>query len=529
MKTQPRWFKGSSITRFPKMARDITVDVAIIGGGMTGISAGHFLKKAGVKVAVVEKNRIGTGETGNTTAHLTYVTDPRLTRLAKTFGKENAKSVWDGTRYALDVIQDIVQEEEIECDFARVPGFLHLPREESIDLDLKAKLKAEAALAQSLGFEASFVDSAPVVNRPAIRFPNQGQFHPLKYLSALARTVSGDGSYVFEHSEATEFTKDPFKIKINGHTLTCNYIVVATHVPILGETNLLTGTLFQSKITGYSSYAIGAKLPKGSVNAACYWDTNDPYDYIRIDTQPTHDYVIYGGNDHKTGQETSAESRFERVEAKLLSLFPKAKVHSRWSGQVIQTNDALPLIGEIVPGQFIATGFIGNGILFGTLAGVMARDAYLQRKNKWIDLFSVRRKTFGATWDFIKENADFPYYLVKDRLKVLEDKKPAALARGEGKILKVDGQKLACYRDEHGTLHKVSAACTHLGCLVHWNDAEKTWDCPCHGSRFKPTGEVIAGPAETPLEPIKESRQKETNKKAKKQLSKPRVSAKRSK
>ena len=262
MKTQPRWFKGIPLRKFPKMTRDITVDVVIIGGGMTGISAGYFLKKAGATVAVVEKNRIGTGETGNTTAHLTYVTDPRLTQLANTFGKDDAKSVWRGTRHALDAIQSIIEDENIECDFARVPGFLHLPRNEPINPELNAELKTEAALAQTLGFDASFIDAAPIVNRPAIQFQNQGQFHPLKYLSALSETVSGDGSHIFEHSEAKEFTKDPLKIKVNGHTLTCKYIVVATHVPILGETNLLTGTLFQSKITGYSSYAVGRETPQ---------------------------------------------------------------------------------------------------------------------------------------------------------------------------------------------------------------------------------------------------------------------------
>jgi Rieske Fe-S protein len=198
------------------------------------------------------------------------------------------------------------------------------------------------------------------------------------------------------------------------------------------------------------------------------------------------------------------EERYKKLEEMLGRLIPTAKVDRRWTGQVIETNDGLPYIGETAERQFVATGFAGNGMTFGTLAAMMATDAILGQKNPWADLFSVnRKKVRGGTWDYITENVDYPYYMLRDWLKGAEADQPSQVKRGDGKILKIDGERVACSRDEDGKLHAVSAVCTHMGCLVHWNSTEHTWDCPCHGSRFEATGEVIGGPAEKPLEEVK--------------------------
>lgn len=505
MNTESRWMRENPLPSFPALDRNMTVDAAIVGGGMTGISTAYLLKRAGLKVALLERHRLASGETDHTTAHLTYVTDQRLTKLIRIFGRDHAQAVWDAGRAALQEIRTLVDEQRISCDFSAVPGFLHFPRDRELDAPALDLLKQEALLATELGFEAAFIPCAPLVNRPAIRFANQAQFHPLKYLAHLASRIPGGGSHIFENSEIREFDKSPLRIKSNGHWITCRHLVIATHVPLLGENNMLSGTLFQSKLSGYSSYVVGAKLPSGTAAPACYWDTDDPYDYVRIDRQLDHDYVIYGGDDHKTGQESDTEACFAHVGRKLLTLLPQAVIDCRWSGQVIQTNDGLPLIGEILPGQFIATGYIGNGIMFGTLAAMMARDAFAGIKNPWAELFDPhRKKILGGTWDYVKENADYPYYLLKDRLKTAEGTSLSELARGDGKILRLYGQKVACHRDEQGNVHIVSPSCTHMGCLVHWNNGEKTWDCPCHGSRFTPEGEVIAGPAEEPLVKLKQ-------------------------
>jgi len=267
----------------------------------------------------------------------------------------------------------------------------------------------------------------------------------------------------------------------------------------MGKCNVLNATLFQSKLALYTSYVLGARLPRGLVPEALYWDTTDPYYYLRIDRQRDADYAIFGGEDSKTGQEE--DGVFERLEQKLKQVLPQAEVQHRWLGQIVETNDGLPFIGENSGRQFVATGFCGNGFTLGTLSAVMARDRFLKRKNPWFDLFRVdRRKFHGGTWRYLKENLDYPFYMVRDRLTRAESDSVADLKFGEGKIVKLDGKKVAAFRDDTGKVNLHSPVCTHMKCIVRWNAADKTWGCPCHGSRFKPTGEVFSGPAEAPLE-----------------------------
>jgi Rieske Fe-S protein len=265
----------------------------------------------------------------------------------------------------------------------------------------------------------------------------------------------------------------------------------------------LGADLFQSKLVLYTSYAIGAAVPPGLIPQAAFWDTSDPYYYLRVDRGTGTDYAILGGEDHRTGQEHDTRSVFDRLEKRFLEIIPEAVVDKRWSGQVIVTNDGLPFIGETARSQFAATGFAGNGMTFGTLGGMMAVDAALHRYNPWQKLFDPGRKQAGGgIWDSIKQNAEYPYYLIRDRLAPTESDSIADVAPRQGKIISLDGKKIAAYRDAAGKLSLCSPVCTHLKCIVDWNNAEETWDCPCHGSRFRPTGEVISGPAEHPLEKL---------------------------
>jgi Rieske Fe-S protein len=335
-----------------------------------------------------------------------------------------------------------------------------------------------------------------------VRFPNQAKFHPLKYLAGLLQRL-GRKCHVFERSEVSEVQEDPLVVKVNGQEVHCGYLVIATHVPLTGIKSVLRAAVFQSKLIPYSTYAVGARAPKNSVPEALFWDTNDPYRYLRVDRHPRHDYLIYGGEDHKTGQERNPKACFERLERALAHLVPNAEPTHRWSGQVIETTDGLPFIGEVTDKQFVATGFAGNGMTFGTLAASMAADAVAGRKNPWKELFSPgRTKLLAGAWDYIKENLDYPYYLIRDRLAGAEATSLSSLKRGQGKILRLHGERVAAYRDDDGKVTTVSPVCTHLGCHVRWNSAERTWDCPCHGSRFEPSGKVIAGPAEAPLEQV---------------------------
>lgn len=486
---------------FGRVNRDGTYDVVIIGAGITGLTAAYLLKQAGKKVAVIEKGRIADAETGHTTAHLTQVMDRRLTELVDGFGKERARLAWEGGVAAINTIEAIAGRERIDCQFQRVPGFLMSPITEDATTQDVESLEAEAELARELGFDALFVSAAPVFNRPAIRFANQAVFHPLMYLFELAKRIPGDGCDLFEESEMTDVLDDPQAVEVERHRLQCQKLVIATHVPLVGKAGFVNATLMQSKLAAYSSYVIGAEVEKGTVPYASFWDTKQAYHYLRVEPREHTDYVIFGGEDHRTGQETNTDECYERLEKVLSAYLPGVTVDHRWSGQVIETPDGLPYIGEEIENQFIATGFAGNGLTFGTLSGMMACDWVLGRENPWSDLFSTDRRALRkGLWNYLKENFSFPHHLIRGFLETPEADSVAEVHPGEGKVLKMDGHRCAVYRDHDGQVTMLSAVCTHMGCLVRWNKAAETWDCPCHGSRFNTDGGVIAGPAETPLE-----------------------------
>jgi len=499
MNTTPYWADTSRIKSFPALSRNVSVDVAVIGGGITGITTAYLLKKAGATVALIEREQMTALDTGHTTAHLTYVTDLRISGLVKNFGRDHARAVWEAGEAAIQQINSIIEEAGVDCEFSSIPGYLHAPVRGATSSE-KERLLEDAKLAAELGFDAAFVEKAPLVERPAVRFSNQAKFHPDKYSAALLKEIAGGGCRIFEGTAVEEICDNPLSIKANGHVVKCGHVVIATHVPLQGLSSTLSAALFQTKLSPHTSYAIGAKIPKGIAPEVSFWDTNEPYDYLRIDRHKECDYAIFGGGDHKTGQAREPARRFRELEQRLKALISDAKVDHCWSGQVIGTNDGLPFMGETAPKQFVATGFSGNGMTFGTVAAMMARDFITGHKNPWQELFDVNRKMIrGAVWDYIRENKDYPYYFVKDRLAIPDAKSLRVVKRGGGKIVRMNGKKLAVFRNTTGKLSIKSAVCPHLGCIVQWNGAEKTWDCPCHGSRFKATGEVIAGPAESGL------------------------------
>jgi glycine/D-amino acid oxidase-like deaminating enzyme/nitrite reductase/ring-hydroxylating ferredoxin subunit len=502
-KTQakPAW-DAVPLPHYPQLTQSEQFDVVVVGGGITGLSAAYFLKQAGKRVCVLERDRIGSGDTGHTTAHLTCITDARLAQLVKTFGEEHAALAWHAGNYAMDVIEQVVQANQLACEFRRVPAFLHAAQEND-EADIQELLE-EAELAGQLGFDVTTVQRVPIVDRFGMCVRNQAKFHPRAYLSGLAALVDGQGSKIYEQTEVSTVEDDPLAaVTSEDVRVACDFVVIATHVPLVGKSSWLSSAFLQSRLAAYSSYVVSGRLPAGAAPDLSLWDTADPYNYLRVDSLEDGVRVVLGGKDHKTGQETNTDEHYRQLEEMLLQLFPTARLEHRWSGQVIKPHDGLPFIGESSERQFIACGYNGNGITFGTIAGLMARDAMLNRENPWQELFSLDRKRVrGAVWEYFKENLDYPYYLLADRLTARTDGSAGEIASGTGKVLKLDGQRVACARDESGQLHQVSAVCTHLGCLVRWNSAEQTWDCPCHGSRFHPTGEVLAGPAESPLSPV---------------------------
>jgi glycine/D-amino acid oxidase-like deaminating enzyme/nitrite reductase/ring-hydroxylating ferredoxin subunit len=512
MDTTSYWIDSAPLPRFPKLDRDVEVDVAVIGGGIVGITTAYLLKRAGRTVALLERERCARVDTGHTTAHVTAVTDLSRQEIAKTFSKEAARAVWDASSAAIDQIVTNIRAEDIACDFRWVPGYLHTPLEPEDEKEQrKARewLEQEAEVCRELAIESAFTDAVPYFNLAGVKFAHQALFHPRRYLAALVQKIPGKGCHVFENSEASEVQEKPLAVRVGDRTVRCQHVVMGTHNPLVGNAGVFGATLFQSKLALYSTYAIGAKIPAEKLPEASWWDTADPYNYLRVERKRGYDYAILGGEDHKTGQQEDTHEPYRKLEARLKKFIPEAEVAHRWSGQVIDTNDGLPFIGELVEKQFGATGFAGNGMTFGTLSAMMATDWALGRKNPWSELFDPGRKNVqGGAWTYLKENKDYPYYLVRDWVGGAEGKSLRALKKGQGKVLHLDGRKVAAYRNDNGEVSLCSPVCTHLKCIVGWNEAERTWDCPCHGSRFKPTGEVISGPAEEPLEklPAKEDK-----------------------
>ena len=353
--------------------------------------------------------------------------------------------------------------------------------------------------------EVRRLDRAPLEtfdSGPCLHFPNQGQFHPLKYLSALAKAIERDGGKIFTgtHADEIEGGSDAYVKTTNGHTISADAIVVATNTPVNDRVAIHT------KQAPYTTYVIGARIPRGSVPPMLLWDApadlSEAYHYIRIERAEDHDVLIVGGEDHKTGQQHDGSQRWGKLEQWTRNRFPIQEIEFRWSGQVMEPVDSLAFIGRN-PGDenvFIATGDSGMGMTHGTIAGILLTDLIMDRENPWAGIYDPSRKTLIAIKDFAKENvnvaAQYVEVLTPGEVDSIDE-----IPRGEGAVLRSGLTKVAVYRDEQGTIHSMSAICVHLGCIVTWNASEKTWDCPCHGSRFDAVGTVINGPANEDLPP----------------------------
>lgn len=493
------WQATSTQDTYPALAQSLEADVLVIGGGITGVSCAHALARAGHKVVLAERYQLGAGETLHTTAHLTYMTDTRLSDLVSVCGREAALHAWQAGCRAMEQISRLATELGEDVGLERVPGYLAASWDDG-EREWKS-LREEAQLAASMGFACAYLERVPPTGRPGIRFDDQLKFHPGRYLRALAKDCVRLGVRIFEQTEVSGFQTDPSCAIANGCRIGFGKLVIATHVPLQGLRGTMDATLFQTKIASYSTYALAARVAHGLLEPMIWSDTAEPFNYLRVERDDDHDIVIFGGQDHKTGQAIHTHVCYDKLELDLRRIVSSAEITQQWSGQVIETIDGLPYIGEAAEGQFIATGFSGNGMTFGVVSAMMARDWAAGAENAWASSFSPDRKLLAALPTYVVENKDFPYHLIKDRIGI-----PAAescnLSPGEGRVIKKNGSTLAVCMDSHSHVHELSAVCPHMGCIVAWNDAEQTWDCPCHGSRFSAEGSVIAGPAEKGLDPL---------------------------
>jgi glycine/D-amino acid oxidase-like deaminating enzyme/nitrite reductase/ring-hydroxylating ferredoxin subunit len=498
--TKSYWMRTAALPTFAPLDRNVTVDAVVVGAGLTGISTAHLLKSAGLSVALLERDAWAANDTGHTSAHLTMVTDEFITDLVKDFGRDTAIAVWDAGRLALDQIEANVTVDGIDCEFQRVPGYL-LPALEGTGAS-PDELREQADLAAELGFAVSYAPNVQPFSLPGVRFESQALFHPRQYLAGLLRAIPGNGSHVFEHTAVDDVTDGPLTVHAGAHQISCGFVVLATHTPHSGTSSFLSATLLQSKLAPYSTYVVAGRLPPDAIEPGLYWDTADPYHYLRVERREGHAFAIFGGADHKTGQQADTTACWTTLDATLRQRIPSFELTDRWSGQVVETVDGLPYIGETAAGQFVATGFAGNGMTFGTLAAMMARDAILQRPNLWRDVFDPHRKSIRAgAWDYLKENKDYALYMLRDRVAARHATSLGEVRRGQGAVVSLDGSRVAAYRNSQGVVQLCSAICTHMGCEVQFNAAETSWDCPCHGSRFRTDGTVLAGPAQSALAP----------------------------
>jgi glycine/D-amino acid oxidase-like deaminating enzyme/nitrite reductase/ring-hydroxylating ferredoxin subunit len=486
------WFPSGHHAARPSLAQDLLIEVAVVGAGLTGLTAALRLAEAGKRVAVLEARTVGGGVTGGTTAHLTEAVDTRYHELEASFGPEGARLVASSSRAAMEYIA--TQARDLECHHQRVPGYLYC--EHGRDLAL---LKKEHAAATRAGVAVRLQDSLdlpwPVAG--ALRFEDQAQFHPAEYLRGLLGKCLAAGVQVYEAARVTSISDgDPCVLKLeNGRTVRAGQVFSATHDP----NNLLA---LETKIAHYRSYAIA--VPDLQVPPGLYWDTDDPYHYLRNATQGDRTYLVIGGEDHKTGTLEHTDGRFEHLLAYAQRRFGPVTPAYRWSAQVIESVDGLPFIGRNSGATqvFVATGFSGNGMTFGTVAALLVSDLMLGRPNEWESLYRATRvKPLASAISYVKENSSFPAHLVGDWLAGPEAKTLGVIEPGQGKTVAVNGERLAVYRAPDGALHACSAVCTHLGCVVKFNEAETTWDCPCHGSRFTVDGAVLDGPATRNLKP----------------------------
>lgn len=512
--SKPIWYKIAQPEPQQSLTDDLETKICIVGGGIAGLTTAYLLGKEGKRVVVLEDKEISGGQTGRSTAQLSNWCDDEYRRIESMHGERAAKIVCESFTRAIDELERIVRAEDIDCDFERLDAFLFMP---SADDDPQP-LVDELEYAHRAGVNnAEQTHGVPLKNyetATALKFSRQAQFDPLRYLNGLAKAVTKNGGQIFTDTlvKTVESEGDGQKVRVtteSGHTVTADYAVVATNSPINDMVAIHT------KQAPYRTFVVGLRVPRGAVEKALYWDFADPYHYVRLQALPDeqnadYDVLIVGGEDHKTGQADDAERRYENLEKWARERFPQAgEVEFQWSGQVMEPIDGVAFIGRNpldADNIFIATGDSGQGTSHGTIAGMMIRDMIFGTANEdWVKLYDPSRKTVSARSikEFVVENLDVAAQYA-DLITGGEIDSIDEIAAGEGAIMRDGLKKTAVYKDESGAVRKLSAYCTHLGCVVSWNSGEKTWDCPCHGSRFAADGEVIEGPAQTDLERINE-------------------------
>ena len=496
----------TALPQFPVLREKIETDVCVIGGGIAGLTTAYLLAREGKSVVLIDAGEIGGGETGRTTAHF-FPPDNRYFVIEDAFGADKARLVAESFRQATVLVESIVKNEKIDCEFERLNGYLF-----SLTLEDYAGLDKEFNAARQAGMEVYKKERVPDLSfntGTCLEFPNQAQFHPLKYLRGLAEAFRRNRGIIYTQTRALDIGKHDGILTVTTErgAISAHAVVVATNTPF----NDLV--VMHTKQASYRTYVLGIRVPKGSVPRILLWDNGDPYYYIRLttpDKESKHEILVVGGADHKVGQDEHPQHRYDEIEKWVRQHYPMAgPVDFKWSGQVMEPADGVGYMGRNPMDDknvYIITGDSGNGMTHCTVGAILITDLIMGRTNSWLDLYDPARKATHGMPEFLKElgNTLAQY---GDWVKGGDVDSPRQIPPGEGAILRKGEKKIAIYCDDKGNLYPLSAACTHLGCVVSWNAVEKSWDCPCHGSRFGVNGEVLHGPAAQPLNAVQLDRQ----------------------
>ncbi|RFU62419.1 FAD-dependent oxidoreductase [Peribacillus glennii] len=495
---EPYWRDFVAFPTFPKLDHDIETDVAIVGGGITGITTAYLLSKEGINVVLIDAGEILNGTTGHTTAKVTAQHDLIYDQLIKDIGEEKAKLYYEANHGAMEFVVNTVKELNINCDLTYEDAYVYAGTEEYV-----SKIQDELKAYQRLGIPGEYVETIPfpIPCKAALMMKKQVQFHPLKYLTGLIPEITNAGGKIFEHTTATKIEdgESPTIHTRNGKTIICNYVISASHFPFNDEMGFYFARMHVER-----SYALGIKA-KTDFPGGMYISADSPTRSLRYTDMDGEKLIIVGGERHKTGQGISMFQHYEALQEFSEQVFGIKEILYRWSAQDLNTADKIPYIGQATknhPNVFVATGYRKWGMTNGTAAANLLKDLILKKKNPYEELYSPSRfYAKPGMKNIVKDNIDVAKQLIQGKFSMVQ-KNPEDLGNDEAAIVKINGNKAGCYRDEDGKLHIVDSTCTHMGCEVEWNSGERTWDCPCHGSRFSINGEVLEGPAVEPLKKV---------------------------
>jgi glycine/D-amino acid oxidase-like deaminating enzyme/nitrite reductase/ring-hydroxylating ferredoxin subunit len=490
---QSYWIDSTVSPSFPSLTEDVHVDVAIIGGGIVGISTGYMLSQQGINVVILEAGRILQATTGHTTAKVTSQHGLIYCKIKNRFNMEMAQQYADANETAIREIAQIAKTNGIECDLVHQDAYVYTQQTDNLE-----KIREEVEVANELGIKASFVEELPIgiPIKGAVRFENQAQFHPRKFLIPLADKIIANGSKIYEQTRVVRLEEDEHTLLTEqGNKVTADKIIIASHYPCINKPGF-----YFTRIHTERSYVVAVRT-KEKYPGGMYINAEDPTRSLRNQQTEEGELILVGGENHKTGQGEDTRLHYEALVDYAHSHFKVEDTPYRWSTQDCMTLDDLPYVGQFTansPHIFVATGFGKWGMTNSVASAMVLRDLIIDGKSPWQDVYSPARKnSLQSMGTFIAQNANVAKELLAGKMTLPSSN--GELQRGEGKVIDYKGKRAGAFLDQEGKLHVVDTTCTHMGCELQWNTAETTWDCPCHGSRFSYTGDVVEGPAVRPL------------------------------